>query len=578
MGANEWSFACPDWEARLRAGRSLVPELPLDEEAARRAVGMFNKLRLPDVADQPPMAEAAGDWFRDIVAAVFGSVDDEGVRHVREVFGLVPKKNSKTTGGAGIMLTALIENRAPRQEFLLVGPTQEISQIAFDQAVGMIEADQEGYLQKRFLPRDHIKTIEDLVTKSTLKVKTFDMKVMTGAKPKGVLLDELHIMSSMSYASRVIGQIRGGLLRLQDSFLIIITTQSDEPPAGCFRAELQLARGIRDGRITGPAASMLPILYEFPEAMQADQKKPWADPGNWPMVLPNLGRSITLDRLESDFAQAKEKGEEEVRRWASQHLNVEIGLGLHHARWRGADHWEGAADREVCADLDGMLARCEVVVAGVDGGGLDDLFGLCVAGRERETKRWLLWFHAWCQRSVLQLRKEIAERLLDFERDGDLTIVDDGETDLAGIVEVLGRVAATGLLPEKGAIGLDPQGVGVLVDALADIDLEHPQVVAVGQGFRLFSAVNSLERALKFNKAAHAGSRMMAWVVGNAKAELRGNAVVIEKSAAGKAKIDPLIAGFNATKLLEANPVAAPNNNGGIAAWLGSLQGTAAAA
>lgn len=569
-----WDFACLDWEDRLRAGRSLMPELPLDQVAAARAVRMFNKLRLPDVPGKPAMAEAAGDWFRDIVAAVFGSVDEDEIRRVREVFALVPKKNSKTTGGAGLALTGVCENLAPRQEFLFVGPTQEVAALAYDQAVGMIEEDPEGYLQKRFLPKDHIKTIVDLTNGSTLKIKTFDMKVMVGAKPKGVVVDELHVMSSLSYASRVMGQIRGGLMQKPGSWLIIITTQSDEPPSGCFKADLMLARAIRDGRVRGPAAQMLPILYEFSERMQTDPAKPWADPANWRMVLPNLGRSIQLDRLVEEFAVAQEKGEEEVRRWASQHLNVEIGLGLHHARWRGADFWEDAGAKEV--DLDFLLASCEVVVAGIDGGGLDDLFGLCVAGRERDTGRWLYWFHAWVWRDVLKLRPEIAEKLLDFERDGDLTILDfeerdgtwsmpkeggerpaDVDQDVREIVEILGRVKATGLFPEKNAVGLDPQGVGALVDALAGIGLEHPQVVAVSQGFRLSSAVWSMERKLKHRMLAHSGSPMMAWCVGNAKAEQRGNAVLITKETAGKAKIDPLVAGFNATKLLEANPEAA---------------------
>jgi phage terminase large subunit-like protein len=70
-----WCFACPDWVQRLREHRSLVPDLPIDRKEGDRAVALFNKLRLPDVVGQPTMAEAAGDWFRDIVRSAFGSLD-----------------------------------------------------------------------------------------------------------------------------------------------------------------------------------------------------------------------------------------------------------------------------------------------------------------------------------------------------------------------------------------------------------------------------------------------------------------------------------------------------------------------
>jgi phage terminase large subunit-like protein len=554
-----WDFSCPDWADRLRDGRPLVPDLPLDETQAERAVRIFDKLRLPDVIGTPTMGEAAGDWVRDIVRALFGSIDADGKRQVKELFGLVPKKNSKTTNGAAIMITALLMNERPLAEGLLIGPTQEIADLSFSQAAGMIAADPEGYLQKRFAVRDHIKTIEDLKNGSVLRIKTFDMRVMTGAKPTWVLVDELHVMSSVSYASRVIGQVRGGLLPRPDGFLLFITTQSDLPPAGVFRAELQLARGIRDGRVKGKGAAMLPVLYEFPEAMQTGKDRAWEDPAFWHMVNPNLGLSISLDALETDYAGAREKGEEEIRRWASQHLNVEIGLALHSDRWRGADYWEDAAEPELVS-LDALIARSEVITLGIDGGGLDDLLGLAAIGRDAVTKKYLGWFHAWAQDDVFERRKEIAETLHDFERAGDLTVCTAPTQDIEEVAELVQQVFEAGKLPEKYGVGLDPQGVSALVDELSSRGIETDEnggpVTGVSQGFRLSSAVWGMERKLKDGTFRHSGSDMMAWIVGNAKAEQRGNAVLITKQAAGKGKIDPLIAGFNAFYLMGRNPEA----------------------
>lgn len=548
-----WDFSQPDWIERLKAGESLLPDLPLDAAKAARAVAIFNKFRLPDVPGQPPLGEAGGEWTRDIVRALFGSLDDDGVRHVGEIFALVPKKNNKTTGGAAIMMTALLLNKRPRAEFILVGPTQEVADLAFSQAAGMIAADEEGVLQARFLVKDHVKTIVDRVTKAKLKVKTFDSKVMTGGNLVGILFDEIHVTSSLHYASSVIGQMRGGMLAKPDAFMLFITTQSDKPPAGAFKAELMLARAIRDGK--GPArARMLPLLYEFPEAMQTAKDRPWLDPKNWPMVLPNLGLSITLDRLIDDFENAKVKGEDEIRRWASQHLNIEIGLALHSQRWRGADYWERAATPGLT--LDALIERSEVAVLAADAGGLDDMFGAAVIGRCRKTRNWLIWTHAWLDDEALTARKDIAEALRDFAADGDLTITPSTDDAIKGVVALAQKLKDARLLPKENGIGLDPHGIGALLDALAAAGFDEPQVTGVApQGYKLSSAIFSMERMLKDNTVEHGGSRLMAFCVGNAAAEQRGNSVHVTKQVAGKAKIDPLIACFIGAKLMETNPL-----------------------
>lgn len=546
-----WNLSCPDWDARLRQGRPLVPDLPLYAAEAERAVAVFNKLRLHDVPGTPTLAEASGDWFRDIVRAIFGSLDPQsGRRLVRELFCLVPKKNSKTTYGALLMLAALLLNRRPRAKFILTGPTHDVAELAFQAVKGAIDLD--PVLEKKLHVRDHLKRIEHRNSGAVLEIMTFDPAVLTGQKPAGILIDELHVSAKMSKAASALRQLRGGMYAVPEAFLAFITTQSEEAPVGVFRAELQKARAIRDGRQTG---AMLPVLYEFPEAIQRDRLA-WRDPRNWPMVTPNLGRSLTIPVLEEGMADAEAKGDAEFRAWASQHLNVEIGLALRSDGWAGAEEWEAAAD-ETLQDLPELLARCDVATIGIDGGGLDDLLGLAVIGRERETRRWLIWNRAFAHPVVLERRKDIASRLREFAMDGDLVIVDRIGQDIDQVCDVCAEVRDSGLLPEKAAIGLDPVGVGALVDALAERGMCDPQVVGVPQGWTLSGAIKTVERKLADGTAVHAGQPLMNWCVGNAKAEPRGNAVTITKAAAGSAKIDPLVAIFDAATLMAKNPSAA---------------------
>ena len=551
-----WNLSCPGWEGRLRAGKSLVPSLPLFQAEAERGVAVFDKLRLADVPGTPYLAEAAGDWFRDIVRALFGSLDPASKeRLIREIFVLVSKKNSKTTYGALLMLAALLLNQRPNAPFIMTAPVHDVAELAFSAAAGAIALDE--VLSKKLHVREHLKTIVHRETGAELQIMTFDPAVLTGQKCAGVLIDELHVVAKMNKAASAIRQLRGGMLPFPEAFMAFITTQSEEAPSGVFRSELMKARAIRDGTRVG---AMLPVLYEFPKAMQA-KAEAWRDPKNWHMVTPNAGRSVTVERLEEEFDVAQATSEEELRAWASQHLNVEIGLALHSDRWAGADYWEVQARSSFT--LDELLNRCEVVDVGIDGGGLDDLLGLAVVGRDTKTREWVSWTHAWAHKIVLERRKSEAERFKDFAADGDLTISENIGEDVEELASLVAHTDASGKLDR---IGLDPAGIGAILDALVSAKIpmkargpdgkEFDRVVGISQGWKMTGAIKTAERKLAEGGLIHDGQRMMDWVVGNAKVEPRGNAVIITKQAAGTAKIDPLMALFNAVSLMSLNPAA----------------------
>jgi phage terminase large subunit-like protein len=52
----------------------------------------------------------------------------------------------------------------------------------------------------------------------------------------------------------------------------------------------------------------------------------------------------------------------------------------------------------------------------------------------------------------------------------------------------------------------------------------------------------------------YGGQGLMAWAVANARVEPKGNAIIITKQATGSAKIDPLMAAFNAIALMVTKP------------------------
>jgi AcrR family transcriptional regulator len=271
----------PRLGGRLRERRSLVPQLVLpDPELGDRAVAAFNKLRLADVPGTPTMAEAGGDWFRDIVRRSSGARSRPRRRRlIRELFCLVPKKNSKTTNGALLMLTALLLNERPRAPMALMAPVQDTAERGVRRRR---RRDRAGSGARQEVPRPRPPE-DDRAPRDEGGPADHDLRPgrAHGEEVRDrPLIDELHVIAKNAKAADAMRQVRGGMLPFPEGFLAFITTMPDKAPVGVMKAELGKARAIRDGRQTG---KMLPVLYEFPREMQLDQRsRGWTRrPGRW---------------------------------------------------------------------------------------------------------------------------------------------------------------------------------------------------------------------------------------------------------------------------------------------------------
>lgn len=547
MGVPAWTTANPQWADRIIKGESLIPFEPLFPDSAAAALQVLHLLKIVDAPGSPTIGEACEPWTDDLCNAIFGAYNPEtGEQLIKEFFLLISKKNSKSTLAAAIMMTVLIQNWRRSAEFIILAPTKEVADNAFAPARDMVKNDPE--LEAIMQVQDHVRTITHLGTGATLKVVAADTNTVGGKKAAVVLVDEIHLFGKNPNAEKMLLEATGGLASRPEGFVLYLTTQSDEPPAGVFRSKLLYARKVRDGEIVDP--QFLPVLYEFPEAMV--ESKAYLDPENFYITNPNLGRSTSVEFILRKIKQAREMGEPELLNVLAKYLNVEIGLALRTDRWAGADYWE----EQKCSlvTLESMLVRAEVIDVGIDGGGLDDLLGLSLVGRDKDTGDWLAWVKAWAHPSALKRNLQEAARFEDFARHGDLVIVKRIGEDVTEVCDIVERVFDSGLLDK---IGVDPVGIGAIFDELVARSIPEDKIVGISQGWKLGGAIKTTERRLAEGKLKHADQPLMAWCVSNCRVEPRANSILITKQASGSAKIDPVMALFNAVSLMALNPAAA---------------------
>ncbi|MFU1850863.1 terminase large subunit [Citrobacter portucalensis] len=540
----EWTTACPEWESLLVAKQSIIPP-PIFPDQAEQALGIFKELRVSDLPGKPTFGECSEEWVFDFVNAIFGGYEAEtGKQLIREYGLLISKKNTKSTIAAGIMLTALILCWREDEEHLILAPTKEVADNSFKPAAGMIRADEE--LSDMFQIQDHIRTITHRVTRNTLKVVAADTDTVSGKKSGRILVDELWLFGKRANAEAMFMEALGGQVSRNEGWVIFLTTQSDEPPAGVFKERLDYWRAVRDGKIHD--LKTLGVLYEFPGSMV--ESKAYLEQKNFYITNPNIGRSVSEEWIADQLLKNQNKTDGTLQQFLAKHLNIEIGLNLRSDRWAGVDFWEPQIRQVTFSDI---LQRAEVATVGIDGGGLDDLLGLYIIGRDKETREWIGWGHAWAHEIAVRRRKSEESRFNDFVKAGDLTIVKRVGQDTEEVAEYVSRINDAELLDK---IGIDPSGVGQILDALVEAEIPEDSVVGVSQGWRLGGAIKTTERKLAEGVLIHGGQPLMAWCVGNARVEPKGNAILITKQASGKGKIDPLMALFNAVSLMALNPEA----------------------
>lgn len=502
--------SCADPTGRGARAWSILARLPITEgEHAGRLIG-----------------ENAPPWQERLTRLIFGHVDQEGRRLIREVFACIAKKNGKTSYAAALALTKLLLNEDRREQVACIAATRLQARLAFDSMAAMIRAD-EG-LGERFEIVEHRHTIKYAATNSTATAVSAELASLVGFNPSLALVDELHLLGATPKGGKLVNQARTGNVGRREPLIVSISTAPLERSEGIFEATRAKARRVIAGEEVDP--HFFAWLCEVPPGLDP------VDPQNWHWSNPSLGYTLDRDRLEANLAGAQ-GDPAALRDFRSQNLNIAPEDSAGEEKWLSLAEWDAAADTTIT--LEALIAEAEHVYVGCDAGGLDDLSACCVLGKTADG-RFLIWSHQWVSRRGYDKRRA-TNPYDDFIAAGELTIFDGGAGDVAGFAEVVDLVAASGKLV---LIGIDAYGAAELGAAFADCGAEAQ---AVPQGWRLTPAISWVERRLADGNLKHSGATLLRWNLGNATVTRQGNAVSISKATSvGAAKIDGVAALLNA--------------------------------
>jgi len=203
----------------------------------------------------------------------------------------VPRKNSKTTLGAGICLFSLFCGGEQGNEIYSCAADRDQAAILYNTAADMVRSDPE--LEKHCEIRDSQKVIRFRPTKSIYKVLSSEAGTKHGLNPNVVLMDELHAWPDRELYDVMIS----GQGARKQPLNIIMTTAGYDKDTICYEV-YDYACKVRDGLIDDP--TFLPLIYEAPKDCDPFSEAVWKD------ANPNYGLSVQPDFLQAEARRAQE--------------------------------------------------------------------------------------------------------------------------------------------------------------------------------------------------------------------------------------------------------------------------------
>ena len=506
-----------------------------DGAEAARAVDFFPAMLRHVEGPKAGKPFALERWQADYIATLFGWKRPDGSRRYRESLAAIPRKNGKTTLGAGIALYTLVCDGEAGAQVYSAAYSRDQASLVFNPAAKMANAS--PYLSKRLKVIDSTKRITYQQTGSFYRAIPAEAANSHGFNPSCVVFDELHTQKNRD----LYDVLKSGMGARRQPLFVSITTAGYDRHSICFDV-WNMARQVRDGQNDNPY--FLPMIYELGE------KEDWSDEATWRRCNPNLGVSISMEFLREEYFRAKDSPAYE-NTFRNLYCNQWVEQAV---RWIQMDKWR--AGDEALPDL-----RDQPCWAAVDLSTSRDITALVLAFRRDDGGFYLLPFF-WVPAENARRRDRMdGVPYTTWERQGFLNFTDGNEIDQGAIRKKINELAREYPIQE---ITVDPwNGKPFMQDLAADgfVVTEHRQGFA-----SMASPTKEFDRLIIGGKIQHGGNPVLTWMAGNAAVEIdshenmkpckkksteRIDGIVASVMAVGRAMAGAQQSWFNATNELE---------------------------
>lgn len=488
---------------------SAAPAYHFDQVAADRVVRWFERYLTHVKGEYSGLPLKLEDWQRTLLMDVFGWLRKDGTRKYRTVYIEVPRKQGKSTLGAGIALYLLLADGELGCEVYSAAADRDQARIIFDIARLMI--DNSPVLAMRAAV--YRNSIVSMDRTRVYKPLSADAHTKHGFNTHGIIFDELHAQPDRELwdvLTTSVGSRRQPLTWA-------MTTAGFDKNSICWEMH-EYARKVADGVIHDETFYSLICTAPINDDIY--------DEATWAKANPGLGTIAKIDYLREAVNKVKfnPSFENTFRRL---HLNQWVTSSV---RWLPDDVWMRCA--EELPDLTGRK-----VYGGLDLSNYTDISALILFAAPTDTLPGAVLCHFWLPEDRATVAQVDRVDYMLWAKQGYIELTPGNviahEYIYNRAVELMDKYKMI-------RIGYDPWNAVQVVTKMADAGITMSEF---RQGFASMSApTKKLESMVLSGALIHGGNPVLRWMASNVSLRIDPAGNVKVDKAKSREKVDGIVA------------------------------------